>query len=163
MGWSGIWLVRRRPGESDEAAIDRVISVSTELRDGEPWIVPNDNVEEVAPDDDFILAAAALARSINPDLAVTAEEYEDGHLRRMTLDDGDGPVVIHLYPGEVQLKPPYGWSDPPDANGTGFHVMWSQVTAIAERFDCVAHDPDFGDVTDLSLEEDEARAAYGWL
>ena len=41
--------------------------------------------------------------------------------------------------------------------------MWSQVTAIAERFDCVAHDPDFGDVTDLSLGEDVAREADGWL
>lgn len=97
MGWSGIWLVRRQPGESDEAAIDRASGASIELRDGEPWIVPNDKAEKVAPDDDFILAAAAVARSINPDLAVTEEEREDGHLRWVTLDDGDGPVVIHLY------------------------------------------------------------------
>ena len=81
----------------------------------------------------------------------------------MTLDDGDGPVFINLYPGEVQLKPPSGYSDPADADGSGFHAIWAQATAIAERFDCVAHDPDWGDVADLSLSEEEARKAYRWL
>ena len=40
-------------GESDGDAIDRTTSASIELRNGVPWIVPNDNVEESAPDDEF--------------------------------------------------------------------------------------------------------------
>lgn len=164
MGRSGIWLVRRQPGESDEEAIDRSTGVSIELRDGEPWISSKENEEEeAAPDDDFVLAVAAIARSINPRLKVTEDERDDGHIKWMTLDDGDGPVFVNVFPGAVQLKAPSGWSDPPGADGMGFHALWAQATAITKRFDCVAHDPDWGDVADLSLSEEEARKAYRWL
>jgi len=37
------------------------------------------------------------------------------------------------------------------------------MTAIAEAFDCVAHDPDYDEVFDLSLEEDKAREFYQLL
>jgi len=155
MGCSGVWLVRRKPGESDEDAIDRTTSASIELRNGVPWIVPNDNVEESAPDDEFILAAAASAKSINPGLEVVEENREDGHLCWLTLADDEGPVDLTVYRGEVQLQRGRAWVDE-----SGFRSMWSYIKVLAETFDCVAHDPDYGDVFDLSLDEDEFAEAY---
>ena len=38
--------------------------------------------------------------------------------------------------------------------------MWSYIKVLAETVNCVAHDPDYGDVFDLSLDEDEFAEAY---
>jgi hypothetical protein len=155
MGWSGVWLVRKKPGESDEAAIDRTTAASIELRNGVPWIVPNDNVEGSAPDDEFIRAAAARAQSINPRLEVVEETSEDGHLCWLRLAADEGPVDLNVYRGEVQLQWGRAWVDE-----SGSRSMWSYIKALAEMFDCVAHDPDYGDVLDLSLDEDEFAESY---
>lgn len=41
--------------------------------------------------------------------------------------------------------------------------MWSLATAIAEALGCVTHDPDCGDVVDVSLDEEYAREVHNWL
>jgi hypothetical protein len=155
MGWSGVWVVRRRSGESDHAAIVRTTAASIELRDGIPWIVANDNVEESAPDDEFILAVAARARAIDPGLEVVDEHCDDGHLTWLTLAGQAGPVDITVYRGEVHLQRGEAWSE-----ATGFQSMWTYIQALAETFDCVVHDPDWGDVFDLGLDGDDFAGAY---
>jgi len=147
--------VRRRPGECDQAAIDRTTEAWIELRDGIPWVVPNDNFEESAPDDEFILAVAAQVRSIDPGLEVVDENRDDGHLRWLALAGQAGAVDITVYRGQVQLQQGDSWSE-----ATGYQSMWTVVLAVGETFDFVVHDPDWGDVFDLGLDADEFAGAY---
>lgn len=148
----------RRPGETDQDAIDRTSSDTIEVRDDGVWIIPNESYQPSSPDPDFQQGIIDLLAAISPRLRT--ERLDPNGIR---LDDGDGPVVITVYDTEVKLKPPTGWRDPDGADGYGFHFMWRYATAIAEAFDCVAHDPDYSEIVDLSLDEHEARQVYGWL
>ena len=76
------------------------------------------------------------------------------------LDDGVGPVFVYVYGTEAQLQPKKFWANPDDLDG--FAIMWSYCVALGET-GCVGHDPDEGDLIDLTLDMETARSWYGWI
>jgi hypothetical protein len=165
MGWSGIWLVAVRPGETAEQAVNRGTEAWIEQDDAGLSIVPNPAAEATdlsAATDRWIDHIVGLLRRENPRFEMVEEHHDGDHRRSVVLDDPDGPVSATVYSGEVQLLPRRGWDDPPDQPGYGFFAMWRYCQLIAAE-GCVAHDPDDDELVDLTLSGDEAAATYLWF
>jgi hypothetical protein len=147
MGWSGIWLVAVRPGETAQEA------------SGHP------DREEAGVDagtDRWIEGIVDLLCRHNPWCKVIDEHHDGEHRRWVVLEDPSGPVSVTVHPGEVQLLPRPGWEAPPERPDAGFTAMWEYCQLLAGQA-CAAHDPDDGKLIDLDLDWDEATRTYSWF
>jgi len=153
MGWSGIWLVHVPDDVTAQQAIDATI---------EGWFA-NPNVPgshlmavpdpvKITEDPQWGMKVRNAVLSVNPNLRPTSHGY---------LDDGIGPVVIYIYSDQAQVLPKKQWTEPDDMDG--FAVMWGYCVKVAERTGCVAHDPDYDEIVDLSLDVETARDFYLWV
>jgi hypothetical protein len=154
VSWPGIFLVRVPEGTSPRAAVDATIV---------GWI-PNPNLPRshiMAVRDPVEIEAAPewparcreILFNVNPNLSFVGDSG--------VLDDGVGPVTIHIYSNEIQLMPKRNWLEPDDMDG--FAVMWDYCVALAVHADCVAHDPDDYELINLGLDLRTARRIYNWL
>jgi hypothetical protein len=153
MSWSGIFLVHVPEGASPEAVVNETIVgwiANPSVSGSHLMAVPD--VVVIEHDPDWPAKALAAVMGVNPDL----RPVDDSGF----LDDGVGPVFVHVYGTEVQLMPKKFWDNPRDLDG--FEIMWSYCIALGET-GCVAHDPDEDELIDLTLDLETARSWYNWI
>jgi hypothetical protein len=66
-----------------------------------------------------------------------------------------------MYSNQVQLQPKKRWQWSKDIDA--FAVMWKYCVNINRYAGCVAHDPDYDEVFDLTLDVETARSLYNWM
>src|SRR5438309_2285399 len=123
MAWAGISMVRVPPGQTPEQAVTASIAEWFEVTDDGIETIPNPDEDPIVPSaetDEWIEEVTALLKGTNPALDVVDESFEEGgahHCTSRVLDDGTGPVLLRIYPGEVMVKAARGYSDPEGHDG----------------------------------------------
>lgn len=153
MSWSGIWLVHVPEGVTVEQAINATLVPMAQDSDDEEQASPAPDPIPVPIDPEWSTKARRALLEVNPNLRPVDDSGD--------LDDGVGPVWIRIYPDQVQLQPKKRWQGPDDIDG--FAVMWEYCISVDRHAGCVAHDPDYDEVFDLSLDTETARSLYNWM
>jgi hypothetical protein len=140
MGWSGVDVIRRYPGETKRDAIARVYAGGVEFLfdDSEPifrTIPGNPRDHRVARDDRrFMLDAIGIIHKIAPMLQVIEEEREPG--RRwpwhLTLAGDQGPYVALIAADYVTLRPPVNDDGTRPEGKAVWDGWWTTVTPNRE-------------------------------
>lgn len=164
MGWSGLWLIALRAGETPNEAIARGMLATMEENDEGMAIVANPEVEDTEPStdtDEWIADMVQLLTSANASLQIVEDQRnQSGHRRWVVLTEDDGPVVATVYLDSVQLQIADGYVDPDGEDGAGFDTLWRYCQIISASVPCAGHDPDYDQLLDLRLPPEAARQLY---
>lgn len=167
MSWGGVDAIPMLPGESRNAAIDRVYGGGVEFWFEDGYLVsadlpgPDRDITRVSSAErHWMLDAARMLEQLRPGWRIAEEHREPG--RRwpwsQELEHPEGSMWIKLGTDHINFRRVrYGEVDDHE-----WAFWWRTIRRFARLPAAIFH-PDTGDIVAPSLSAAAARARYNWL
>ncbi len=170
VGWTGVELIRRYPGETKRAAVDRayVGGVSVGVVDDalQYRVLPGTPADERVRLDDrrFMLGAISIVQRVVPDLRTVDERVEPRRRwpSMIVLAANDAPYVVQVEREVITLRPSWNADGSRPGGDEVWAAWWTTVKSLVE-LGCVAFEPDESAIIATSLSSSEARTRYRWV
>lgn len=177
MGWGGVDLIRRFPGETPEQAVERVYEGGLEIivDEGQPMmrVIPGPEGDSRGFVEDrkwmqvsvqerkWMLRAMDSLNQVTRDWEIVEQDKEPG--RRwpwsIVLAQTSGSVIAFVGKDHINLKLSSGFATYDD------WLIWWRIVCRFVREGCVVYEPDQDLIVKVatSFSAKQARDRYGWV